>query len=117
MANLTDAEMEAGAAETVRELLAALAAGDAHAYHALLCEADRTVMSEEALQGSFQALRDDGERLVSGRVEGVVLHRAAAHAAVQVSLEFARGGPKTELYNVILEDGAWRLDFDFDELL
>src|SRR5687768_5745415 len=105
---MSTSELEEGAKRAVAELLGALQAGDAARYHALLCAEDHHVLDEDAVRNSMAAMQEQSGRLLSYSVEGVRLHEAAGLAAVHVVLEFEITGPKTELYNAVLEDGQWR---------
>ena len=112
-----EVDLDLAATETVTELLKALQAGDVEKYRSLMSDSDQEFMSQEELSQSMAAMRDQTGRLLSFRVEGIVLHAEAAHAAAHVTLQFENAAPKTELYNLTLEDSGWRLDFDFAELL
>jgi hypothetical protein len=106
-----------GAEQAVTDLLEALRAGDVAKYHALMTASDQGMMSVEDLGQTVSAMREQSGPLISFTVEGTVMHAAAGHAAVHVTLEFEKTGAKTELYNLAFADGAWRLDFDFAELM
>ena len=112
-----DPDLDLAATETVTELLKALQAGDVAKYRSLMSDSDQELMSQEELSQSMATMREQTGRLLSFRVEGIVLHAEAAHAAAHVTLQFENAAPKTELYNLTLEDSGWRLDFDFAELL
>lgn len=113
----TDAELESAVTQTVTRLLEALQAGDVQTYRSLMTNSDQQYMTEEELTQSMAEMREQAGALVSFRVEGIVLHAAALHAAAHVTMEFDKSPPKTELYNLTLDGSEWRLDFDFAELL
>jgi len=113
----TDAELESNAIQTVTRLLEALRIGDVRTYHALMSDSDQQYMTEESLGQSMAAMREQTGALLTFRVEGIVLHTAALHAAAHVTMEFEKLPLKTELYHLALEGSDWRLDFDFAELL
>lgn len=109
-------DSEEAAKDTVRQLLVALQDRDASTYHALLCRSDREFMTVPALEENITAMSEITGKLLDFSIEGVVLHAEADHAAVYVSLNFEGIPAGSELYNLTIEDGHWRMCFDFAEL-
>jgi hypothetical protein len=109
-------DLKAQAAVAVEALLGALQRRDAPAYHGQLCAEDRAFMSLEQLRENLQAMTAALGDLTGFHVEGVSLHESASLAAVQVQLHFSNAGVKFELYQVVQENGAWRMHFDFAEM-
>lgn len=113
----SEAELTDSATNTVVQLLEALRDGDAARYRALMSDSDQQYMTEEVLSENMASMRESTGPLLSFKVEGMVLHAAAGHAAAHVTLEFEKTTPQSELYNLTLQATGWRLDFDFAELM
>lgn len=114
---MTEAEQIDMIRSVLTRLFEALQSGNANQYRNLMSSSDRALMSEDDVAANMDGMREQLGGLITFAIEGVVLHSAAAHAAAHVSMNFDKVGHKIELYNLILEDSEWRLDFDFVELL
>ncbi len=110
MASMTAQDAEAEVVAMVARLLEALQRNDAPAYHALLTDDDQEILDLAAIEQNMAAMRTDMGRLVSFKVEGVVLYLGVNAASANVTLDFENAGTKSELYSLERDESGWRLD-------